>query len=113
MLILTRKPGQSLSLHPHPTLDPGTPVEQLFAEGPIQVQVLRVQGPQVHLGVAAPTGLCILREELQPAATAWPLSEESRRRLARKLKVLLFLNLHSSHSLAVAAGLAQIGRAHV
>ena len=106
MLILTRHPGQSLSLHPHPTLDPGTPVEQLFAEGPIQVQVLRVQGPQVHLGVAAPTGLCILREELQPAVSAWPLSEGARRRLARKLKVLLFLNLHSSHSLAAAAGLA-------
>ena len=42
MLILTRHPGQSLSLHPHPTLDPGTPVEQLFAEGPIQVQFCRV-----------------------------------------------------------------------
>ena len=75
MLILTRHPGQSLSLHPHPTLDPGTPVEQLFAEGPIQVQVLRVAGPQVHLGVAAPAGLCILREELQPAVPVWPLSE--------------------------------------
>ena len=106
MLIFTRHPGQSLSLHPHPTLDPGTPVEQLFTEGPIQVQVLRVQGPQVHLGVAAPAGLCIRREELQPAVTAWPLSEGARRRLARKLKVLLFLNLHSSHSLAAAAGLA-------
>jgi hypothetical protein len=30
MLILTRKPSQSLSIHPHPTLDLGTPVEQLF-----------------------------------------------------------------------------------
>ena len=105
MLILTRHPGQSLTLHPHPTLDPGTPVEQLFAEGPIQVQVLRVAGPQVHLGVAAPAGLCILREELQPAVPVWPLSEESRQWLARKPKVLLFLNLHSSKSLAAAAGL--------
>ena len=106
MLILTRHPGQSLSLHPHPTLDPGTPVEQLFAEGPIRVQVLRVTGPQVRLGVAAPAGLCIRREELPPAAMVRPLSEGARRRLARKLKVLLFLSLHSSHSLAAAAGLA-------
>ena len=105
MLILTRHPGQSLSLHPHPTLDPGTPVEQLFAEGSIRVQVLRVQGPQVHLGVAAPAGLCILREELQPAVPVWPLSEGARRWLARKLKVLMLLNLHSTQSLAAAAGL--------
>ena len=106
MLILTRQPGQSLSIHPHPTLDPGTPVEQVFADGPIRVQVLGVQGPQVRLGVAAPAGLCILREELRPVAAVSPLSGEARRRLARKLKVLMFLNLHSTQSLAVAAGLA-------
>ena len=75
-------------------------------EGPIRVQVLRVQGPQVHLGVAAPAGLCIRREELSPAVSVRPLSEESRRRLARKLKVLMFLNRHSTQSLAAAAGLA-------
>ena len=56
--------------------------------------------------MAAPAGLCIRREELQPAVSAWPLSEGARRRLARKLKVLLFLNLHSSNSLAAATGLA-------
>ena len=81
-------------------------MEQLFAEGPIQVQVLRVAGPQVHLGLAAPAGLRILREELQPPVPVWPLSEGARRLLARKLKVLLFLNLQSSHTLAAAAGLA-------
>ena len=105
MLILTRQPGQSLSIHPHPTLDSGTPVEQVFADGPIRVQVLRVQGPQVRLGVAAPAGLCILREELRSRAVVNPLSGEARRRLARKLKVLMFLNLHSTQSLAAAAGL--------
>ncbi len=106
MLILTRHPGQSLTICPHPTLDPATPVEQLFAGGSIQMQVLGVQGPQVHLGVAAPCGLCIVREELRSSAVVNPLSEEARRMLARKLKVLLFLNLHSTQSLAVAAGLA-------
>ena len=106
MLILTRHPGQSLSLHPHPTLDPGTPVEQLFAEGSIRVQVLRVEGLQVRLGVAAPAGLCILREELRHAAAVQPLTEGARRLLAHKFKVLMFLNLHSTESLAAAAGLA-------
>ena len=107
MLILTRKPSQSLSIHPHPTLDPGTQVEQLFAGGPIHVQVLGVQGSQVRLGVDAPAGLCILREELQPPAAFRPLSEGARRMLARKLKVLMVLNLHSTQSLAAVAGLAQ------
>ena len=106
MLFLTRKPCQSLFIHPHPSLDPGTPVEQVFAEGPIQVQVLGVQGSQVRLGVAAPARLCIVREELRFRVAVNPLPEETRRRLARKLKVLMFLNLHSTQSLAVAAGLA-------
>ena len=101
MLILTRHPSQSLYLHPHPTFDPGIPVEQLFAEGSI-----RVQGPQARLGVAAPAGLYIRLEELPPAAAVYPLSEGVRRMLARKLKVLLFLHLHSTHSLAAATGLA-------
>ena len=106
MLILTRKPRQSLSIHPHPTLDLDTPVEQLFAGGRIHVQVLGVQGSQVRLGVAAPIGLHILREELWPPAVVGPLSEGARRVLARKLKVLMFLNRHSTQSLAAAAGLA-------
>ena len=106
MFILTRQPGQSLSIHPHPSLDPGTLVEQLFAGGPIQMQVLWVQGPRVHLGVVAPSGLCIVREELRSNAVVNPLSEEARRMLARKLKVLMVLNLHSTQSLAAAAGLA-------
>ena len=105
MLILTRKPSQSLSIHPHPTLDLGTPVEQLFSDGPIQVQVLGVQGSQVRLGVAAPIGLHILREELWPPAAVEPLSESARRVLAHKLKLLMVLNRHTTQSLAVAAGL--------
>lgn len=105
MLILTRQPSQSLFIHPQPGLDPRTPVEQVFAEGPIRVQVVAVQGSQVRLGIAAHPTLCILREELKPRG-ANPLSEGARRRLARKLKVLMFLNLQSTQSLAVAAGLA-------
>ena len=106
MLFFTRNPGQSITIHPHPSLGPGTPVEQLFAGGSIQMQVLRVQGPQVYGGVAAPCGLCIAREELRSGSVVNPLVEGARRILARKLKVLMFLNLHSTYSLAFAAGLA-------
>lgn len=106
MLILTRKPGQSLSIHPHPTLDHATSVEQLFAGGPICVQVVGVQGSQVRLGVVAHAGFCILRDELRFPESVGPLSEGARRVLARKLKVLMFLHRHSTHSLATAARLA-------
>ena len=106
MLLFTRNPGQSITIHPHPNLDPGTPVEQVFAEGPIQVQVLGVQGSQVRLGVAAPAGLCIVREELRFRVAVDSLPSGVRRLLARKLKVLMVLNLHSTNTLAVAAGLA-------
>jgi transcriptional regulator with XRE-family HTH domain len=53
----------------------------------------------------APGGLCILREELRPVAAVQPLSEGTRRMLSLKLKVLMFLNLLSTQSLAAAAGL--------
>lgn len=106
MLFLTRKPYQSLFIHPHPSLDPGAPVEQVFAEGPIQVQVLGIQETQVRLGVAAPAGLCIVREELRFRVAVDPLPDEVRRQLSRKLKVLMVLNRHSTNTLAIAAGLA-------
>jgi sRNA-binding carbon storage regulator CsrA len=105
MLILTRKPSQSLSIHPQPTLDPHTPVEQLFEAGPIRVQVLGVQGSQVRLGVVAHAGLSILRAELWPPAVVGPLTEGARLVLARKLKLLMFLNRHTTHSLATATAL--------
>ena len=111
MLILTRKPGQSLSIHPQPGLECDTLAERLFAGEliQVQVQVLGVQGAQVRLGVAAPAGFCIRCEELPPPSAVSPLSESARRMLARKLQVLMVLNLHSTQSLAAAA---EIGRAH-
>jgi len=71
----------------------------------VHVQVVGVQGSQVRLGVVAPAGFCILRAELRPRATE-PLTEGARQALARKLKMLMFINRHSTQSLAAAAGLA-------
>lgn len=64
MLILTRKPGQLLTIEPHKTLDLLTPVYELFAYGPIEVTVLRIRGSQVRLGIQADPRLQVLREEL-------------------------------------------------
>ena len=91
---------------PAPSLGPGTPVEQVFVEGPIEVRVLGVRGSQVRLGVVAPADLYILREELRLRAGANPLPEGAPQQLARKLKVLMFIYRHSTQSLALAAGLA-------
>ena len=102
MLFLTHTPGESLTLHPQPGLDPNTPVAMLFESGPIRVQVVGVRDQQVHLGVAAPAGLCILRDVLPLAGSKAP-PESLRWVLAHKLKVLRFLRQHSPESLAAAA----------
>lgn len=104
MLLLTRKPGQSLAIYPQPSLDPATPVHRLFSEGPIRVRIAGVSGPQVRVGVEAHSGLCILRDELTPhAARALPAGINQT--LAAKLKVLMLLRRHSVASLAARAGL--------
>lgn len=64
MLVLTRKPGQLIRIKPDPALDFATPIRELFVPGPIEVQVLRVSGVQVKLGIFAHPRLIVLREEL-------------------------------------------------
>lgn len=64
MLVLTRKPGQSIKILPDANLDPKTPVGELLAEGPIEIVVCGVSGGQVKLGVRAHPDLVILRGEL-------------------------------------------------
>lgn len=65
MLILTRKPGQRITIEPNADLDPETPVRKLFANGPIEVIVGRVDGLQVKLAIQAHPDLQILRDELR------------------------------------------------
>ena len=65
MLILTRKPGQILKIQPAAGLPLTTPVGALFAEGPIEIVVQRVQGQQVRIGIQAHDRFLILREELE------------------------------------------------
>ena len=64
MLTLTRKLGQVLRIAPLPSLDPATPVGELFRMGPIEVMVMRIEGNHVRLGIKAPASLLIVRNEL-------------------------------------------------
>jgi sRNA-binding carbon storage regulator CsrA len=63
MLILTRQPGQIITIQPREDLLPGTLVTRLFADGPIEVLVTRVQGNQVCLGIQAHSDLLVNRGE--------------------------------------------------
>ena len=64
MLLLTRKPGQRITIQPAPGLPLTTPVGVLFAAGPLEIVVQRVHGQQVRIGIQADAGLLVLREEL-------------------------------------------------
>jgi carbon storage regulator len=50
MLVLTRRPGQALSIGPE-----------------IEVQVVRIEGDRVVLGIAAPREIAVVRSELLAA----------------------------------------------
>lgn len=67
MLILSRRPGQVLQIHPKPDMDPNTPISALFEHAPIEIIVARVLGVQVRLGISAHPQLIILRRELVQA----------------------------------------------
>jgi len=64
MLILTRKPGQVVTIDLREDVDLKTPVGELFAQGSIEVMVTAVNGAQVKLGIRADPRFLILRKEL-------------------------------------------------
>lgn len=64
MLILTRRRGESIRLMPYPEIDPATPVGELFKRGPIHISVLDINANRMRIGIEAPPGIIVLREEL-------------------------------------------------
>jgi sRNA-binding carbon storage regulator CsrA len=68
MLILTRKSGQRIHIGLHESLDPATPVGELFRDGAITVMVTQIDGGQVKLGIQAHRGFLILRDDAAPRA---------------------------------------------
>ena len=64
MLILTRRPGESIQLSLSLDLDPSLTVGELFARGPVTLTVLAVRGDQVRVGLEADRSISIARSEL-------------------------------------------------
>lgn len=64
MLVLTRRLGEIVRIQLLESVDPQTPIGQLFAGGPIKVMVTGIQGTQVRLGIAADSRFLILRDEV-------------------------------------------------
>lgn len=107
MLLLTRKPGQGLTIGPDESLDLSTPIGRLFADGPIRVVVKKVDGEHVRLGVVADSQFLILREELYAVRPGTAqIDPRTRRAFARKLKVLRLLRKHTPETLAQTAGIS-------
>lgn len=63
MLVLTRKIGQCIDIELHESLDPATPIGELFRDGPIKVMVTHLSGEQVRIGIRANRGFLILRDD--------------------------------------------------
>lgn len=63
MLILTRRPGQRVTIAPQPELDPATRAHELFCR-PLEIVVVQAIGNEVRVGINADPRLLILREEL-------------------------------------------------
>ena len=61
MLILTRRPGDTLMTGPHQDAV-ASDLSALFSR-PIEVRILRIEGQHVRIGVEAAEGLRIWREE--------------------------------------------------
>ena len=61
MLVLTRKSGQRLTINLQGSLDPATPIGELFRAGPIEVIVGRIDGDKVRIGINAHQDLLITR----------------------------------------------------
>ena len=61
MLVLTRRPGDTVFIEPHPDAHSSSPPDW-FAR-PIEVRILRVEGQHVRIGIEAAEGLLIWRGE--------------------------------------------------
>jgi len=68
MLILTRKIGQVLRVMPQEGVACGLTVGELFADGPMEIVVGKVDGKQVRIGLKAHRGLLVMRGEIEGTA---------------------------------------------
>lgn len=69
MLALLRKDGEAITIGPIQDIEKDISVSELFRSGPITIRILHVHkgSGKVKLGIEAPEGILILREELDTA----------------------------------------------
>ncbi len=66
MLILERRPGESILIYPSSSLDPDMRVSELFGQDPIRISIRSHDNRPVKIAISAPEKIKILREELKP-----------------------------------------------
>ena len=107
MLILTRKPGESVVIAPDAQLARGSDPRSWFVEGPIRVRVTAVRHKQVKIGIEAPRMFKILRDELiNDVPVSIPSNRSVRDLLAAKVRILRRLYEWSDQELADTAALS-------
>ena len=70
MLIVSRRNAESILIEPAKGIDPGTPVGEIFSDGPIEVTVFSSAGHRVKMGVDAPSALSIWRKDAEQKKSA-------------------------------------------
>jgi len=63
MLVLMRRKGESILIYPG-DIPEGMTVAELFAGGPIKLEIAETNRAQCKLGIKAPKELAIVRDEL-------------------------------------------------
>lgn len=114
MLILTRKPGQSLQILPRVECCQQD-LNGLFQDGPIEISILKIRGNQVRIGINAHRSLLVLRDEiaLRPDPSAMNSGSvvpeasftNTRLILSQNVRVQRFLRQWSRQDLSYVTGL--------
>ncbi len=64
MLVLSRRADESILIQPAEGADVSMTLQQLFANGPIQITLLGSTGRRVKVGIEAPEQLAIRRKDI-------------------------------------------------
>ena len=64
MLVLSRRADESILIQPAEGADVSMTLQQLFANGPIQITLLGSTGRRVKVGIDAPEQLAIRRKDI-------------------------------------------------
>ena len=62
MLIVSRRPDESIQIKLAGGVDDSLTLKELFAQGPIEITLLKGKGRNVRMGIAAPPELAIRRK---------------------------------------------------